>query len=117
MRDERLPEHFAGDFAHLIDRRADMHSAFEAAREPALAASARVNLRLHDKFLRAEFFGGGGGFVGGAGDRAAGGGDAKFFKEFASLVFVDVHVKKWAGLSGGARGVCEEASRRVAVRL
>ena len=79
-----------------------MHATLEAVRECPFAAPARVDLRLHHEFLRAELRRDRGGLFGGAGDAPRVRGDAEFFKEFAGLVFVDVHRAKDATGSGGA---------------
>ena len=41
VRDEHLPEHFAGDFPCFLRRLDEMHAALEAVLERALAAAAR----------------------------------------------------------------------------
>lgn len=67
-----------------------MDAALEAALESSLAASACMNLRLHDGWL-AEFHGDFFRLLRSVGDAPRLGGDSKFSEKFAGLVFVDVH--------------------------
>ncbi len=54
VRDQRLPEHFPGDFACLFRCVAEVHAPLETILERALASSTRVDLRFDDDFLPAE---------------------------------------------------------------
>src|SRR4051812_28723140 len=82
-----------------------MHAALETARESPLAASARMNLRLHNGLL-AEFRSDGFRLLRCAGDPPRLGGYAKFSEKFAGLVLVDVHrVKASAACRGTNRAL------------
>ena len=76
MRDERLAEHLRCEIARLLRRPAHMHAALEAIRKSALAAPARMDLRLHDD-LSAEPARRIHGLLRGEGDAPLGGRDAE----------------------------------------
>ena len=59
--------------------------------EAAFATAARVNLRFDDDYISAEFFCCGLGFFRCAGNDAARNGNAEFFQNGFTLVFVDFH--------------------------
>jgi hypothetical protein len=67
-----------------------MHAALEAVFERPFAAPARVDLRFHDDLAR-DSLGDFDRFILGCSDTSTRRGDAKFLKQLASLVFVDVH--------------------------
>ena len=71
-----------------------MHAAFEPVFERALAASARVDLRLDDKVVSTDLAGHRPGFLSGAGDLAGTRGNAVLLEKFLGLVFVDVHARE-----------------------
>ena len=92
VRDERLPEHFAGDVFCLLRCIDDMHATFESVFEGALAAATRMHLGFHDEARATDLASGFSSLLGRAGDDAFGGRDAEFFKQLLGLVFVDVHL-------------------------
>ena len=111
VRHERLAEHFARDLLRLLRGVHDVHAAFEAIFEGALAAAAGMNLGLHHEARAADLARGFACLLGRAGDDAFGGGDAEFIKQLLGLVFVDVHVG--AGKGAATVEMPSEASRRI----
>ena len=93
--DERVPEHLLGESLGFLDRFGEAHAALFAGGgllERALAASACMDLRLHDidragQGLRRR------GRVLGLQNRDAGGdGGAEFTQNGLGLIFMDIHV-------------------------
>jgi hypothetical protein len=72
-----------------------MHAPLESVLEGSLAATAGMDLGLHNQPPSAQAGGHGLGLRRGVGDSSGLGGNAEFGKEFSGLKFVDIHGKKW----------------------
>ena len=93
-RHEGVAEHFARELLDLVDGLGEPHAALFAGGsflELALAAAARMDLRLDDPERAAEFPGGGLRLVGGEDRLAPRDGQAELFQDGFALVFMDVH--------------------------
>src|SRR5437868_12567451 len=84
MRDEFHAEHLAREFPRLVRALSQLHAA-------ALAASARMYLRLDDHDIRAQLLRRVISLFGRARDEAARHGDVKLLQEFFRLILVNFH--------------------------
>ncbi|MDT4839293.1 hypothetical protein FQZ97_730790 [compost metagenome] len=85
MRDQLHAQDFRGQLADVVQRARQLHAA-------ALAAAARVDLRLDDPNRSTQLFSGSHGLVDGKSGDPARHGDAKLLQQFLALILVDFHV-------------------------
>ncbi len=89
--DERLAEHFRGDVANLAGGFTKLNAPLIPCGESPLTAPTGVDLGFDDEIVCTKGTSGGLGFLRSTGDPPARGGNAEFFHQFGSLIFVNVH--------------------------
>ena len=98
--DQRIAEHFLDELLDFVDRLGEAHAALFTGGgflELALAAAARMNLRLDDPERTAEFLGGGFGFLDLENWNAARNRHSEFLENGFRLILVNIHMTVLVG--------------------